>query len=678
MSQHSGNTGRRSNMPGNVALQGLAQRLSVELVASYQSTKTAPVTAGKPMIDAFSRFGTDANVAGITLEDAFTASTGALQRLFARFETSNLDAPAFHVAGVALAAVSRAYGQNQSARGHAAPSDVSFPETQHARLQALHQINRAATANLQLSEMLSTVAEVVRTTTDSDASAIFLYDESTGLLSLQATVGLNPGSVGNVTVRIGNGIIGRAAIEGKLIAAPDAREHESFLSHPGIGDERYTSQVFVPILLQGQDRLVGILNIHSIERRVYDQDELEFLRTVAGELAISIENARRFSSTDERLRQKVSELGTLQRITRMFASTLDIEAVLRMITEQAVDLVHAEAAAVFRPSPSTSAAGYEPIIDYRSGTIRDLVNVEDRDKVVDDVFRTGSIRTSHIRYTDGPATLYCLPLRSARETVGALCLRLRADIELSEDTLGLLQAFSDSAAMAIENAQLYQDAMLSVLTQQTLVQEMHHRVRNNLQTVAALLSLQLRRASDEPWEFELREAINRIQSIAGVHDLLSDERRLGGTTVDIIARMVAEDAHSTLIPPGLKVNFDIQPTTLTVPSRQATIMSLLINELTSNAIHHGFEGRDHGYVRIRAWKDEGMANVEVFNDGAKVPEGFDPAASQGLGMRITQSLVASDLKGRFTITSDEAGTTALMRFPIAEDATSPLAQSELH
>lgn len=672
MTQDSRYTGRKTKMPSNVALQGLAKQLSAELIASYEPTRSAPMAGGKPLIDAFARFGRSSSAASITLEDALAAGTSALQHLFERFGSSGSDPATLHTAGIALAAVARAHAERDMGSEVRHSPDAAFPETQHARLEALHQINRAATANLQLSEMLSTVAKVVRSTTNSDASAIFLYDESTGLLSLQATVGLNPASVGNVTVRIGNGIIGRAALEGKLIAAPDAHQHENFLAHPGIGDEMYTSQVSVPILLQGQNRLVGILNIHSIERRFYDQDELEFLRTVAGELAISIENARQFSGTDERLRQKISELGTLQRITRMFASTLDIEDVLRMITEQAVELVHAEAAAVFRRSIRPTSPGYEPVIDYRFGSVRDLVNVQERDRIVDEVFRTGSIRSSQLNYSDGPATLYCLPLRSAREIVGALCLRIRAGIELSEDTLGLLQAFSDSAAIAIENAQLYQDAMLSVTTQQTLVQEMHHRVRNNLQTVAALLSLQLRRAEDAPWEFELREAINRIQSIAGVHDLLSDERRLGGTTVDVIARMVAEDAHSTLVPSGLKVRFDIPPTALMIPSRQATIMSLLINELTSNAIHHGFKGRDHGYVRIRAWQDNGMANVEVFNDGAKVPEGFDPAQSTGLGMKITQSLVTSDLKGTFTIRSDEAGTTALMSFPIAGEVSSLL------
>lgn len=654
-------------MPSNVALQSLAQRLSSELAAAFNPHATTPIAGGEDMVAAFARFGRATDSAGITLEDALAVATGALREVFLRTNGSASDAATFEAAGIALAAVSRAHTGADGTPVTRSPRDDDFPGTQHARLEALHLINRAATFNLQLSEMLNTVARVVAITTSSDASAIFLYDESTGLLSLQAAVGLSQDAVGSVTVRIGHGIVGRAAIEGKLIAAPDAQQHESFFAHPGIGDEKYRSQLSVPILLQGQNRLVGVLNIHSIDRRIFDQDELEFLRTVAGELAISIENARRYSHTDERLRQKIAELGTLQRVTRSFASTLSIEGVLQLITQQAVEIVHAEAAAIFRPAHTSGKHGYESAIESRTGTVRVLANTAERDRIVGEVLRTGTARRADVRYMDGLATLFCLPLLSARDTVGALCFRLPAGAELGDDTLAMLQAFSDSAAMAIENAQLYRDAMLSLQTQQTLVQEMHHRVRNNLQTVAALLSLQLRRAGNEPWSVELREAISRIQSIAAVHDLLSDERRLAGTTLDVIARMVAEDAHRTLIPPGISVNFDVQPTDLMIPSRQATIMSLLINELAANAISHGFKGREHGTIRIRAWEQYGMANVEVFNDGHKVPARFEPSESQGLGMRITQSLVTSDLKGTFTITSDDEGTTALIRFPIAPD-----------
>ena len=654
-------------MPSNVPLQSLAEQLESRVCSAYDPASGKSLSGGQPLVDAFSEFGERAAQQGIPLEDVMAAGVDTLQAIFERLGGSVSDPGTMMAAGVALSAAARSHIEGKSPSERTAPGAAGELPTQVARLAALHKINRAATADLKLSETLQTIVSVVADTTASDACNVFLYDDTTGLLVLRAAVGLNPASINAVTIRLGSGITGSAALEGRLISAPDAHQHENFLSHPGVGDEIYTSQVAVPILLQGQNRLVGILNIHSISRREFDRDDLEFLQTVAGELAISIENARQYSSTDERLRQKLTELGTLQRVSRMLASTLDLPAVLRLISEQAIELVHAEAAAIFRlPTlPWRATSDTQPIIEYRAGTIREIVNPADRDDVVADVIRTGTLRRSNLEYTDGTSTLFCLPLRTARETVGALCLRLRSGLELDDDTVDLLQAFSDSAAMAIENAQLYQDAMHSIQTQSALVQEMHHRVRNNLQTVAALLSLQLRTAEDAPWATEIREAISRIQSIAAVHDLLSDEERLAGTTVDVIARMVAEDAHSTLIPPGLNVQFDIHESSLTVPSRQATIISLLINELTANAISHGFQGRDTGTVRIRAWEASGMAHIEVFNDGRGVPDGFDPASSSGLGMRITQRLVTSDLKGTFRIASDDQGTSALITFPLA-------------
>jgi two-component sensor histidine kinase/putative methionine-R-sulfoxide reductase with GAF domain len=657
-------------MISNASLGELAAILTHDLKAAYGTLDGRSIQGGQPLVEAFAAFAKSARDARMTLEDVMAASVDTLQELFEQFGSGAAADPAtIRAAGIALATVSRVFHETPPTE-HDGSGIISDPlPAQMSRLSALHQINRAATANLSLPDMLQQIASIVTEAADGDACSIFMYNDGTGLLTLRAGVGLSPVSVGSATLRLGFGITGLAASEQKLIAAPDAHEHESFLAHPGIGDEIYTSQVSVPITSKGESKLVGILNIYSIRRREYSDDELEFLQTVAGELAISIENTRQFSQTDERLRRKVAELGTLQRVSRMLASTLDLADVLRLITEQAMELVHADAAAIFRIRETTNAGRRDavPTIEYRVGPVREMIDDADRDRVVAQVLLTGTAKRDEISFVDGVSTLFCLPLRSARETVGAICLRLRPSVEVDEDTLGILQAFSDSAAMAIENAQLYQDAMHSIQTQSALVQEMHHRVRNNLQTVAALLSLQLRSAEDAPWATEIREAISRIQSIAAVHDLLSDEKRLAGTTVDVIARMVAEDAHSTLIPPGIQVRFDIQTSTLTVASRQATILSLLINELTANAISHGFRNRDHGYVRIRAWEDDGMANVEVFNDGHRVPEGFDPARSEGLGMRITQRLVTSDLKGTFSIMSGPNGTTALMHFPIAED-----------
>jgi len=251
------------------------------------------------------------------------------------------------------------------------------------------------------------------------------------------------------------------------------------------------------------------------------------------------------------------------------------------------------------------------------------------------------------------------------------------DAELPEDELGLLQAFSDAATVAIENATLYQDARRGLEVASALLQEMHHRVRNNLQTVAALLSIQLRHNEGAPWASHLREAISRVQAIAAVHDLLSDERRLGGTTIDVIARHAADEAYGTLTPPGLTVTFDVPASDVRVPSKQATILALLINELVANAVKHGFSGRDRGTISIRAHQDKGEATIEIWNDGEAIPADFDPSGGHGLGMRIIQRLVSADLHGSFHIGPSDGGSIAILRFPIAQDESGVLTDRPL-
>jgi len=655
-------------MASGVTIQSLASQLSETLRDAYEGA-ASQVLGTQPLREAFGSFGRAAALAGVPLEDAMSGGVDALQSLFERVGGNTADPATMIAAGIALAALARSYEQaHPGSPSYRAPSDDELVmPTQLNRLSALHRINRAATANLKLSEMLETVTRVVAETTNSDACAVFLYDAATDSLALRAAVGLNAATINAITLRPGTGITGRSAAEARAIVAPDAHKHEAYFSAPSMGDDAYTSQASVPMLIHGANRLVGVLNILSVERRVFDEDEIAFLQTVAGELAISIENARLYSRTDARLRRKVTELGTLQRVSRTVASSLDLNDVLRAIGEAAVELINAEAAAIFRlPSASSANGGPEPTVEFRVGEARQIIDESRRDQLIRDVIETSAAHATDMEYSDGSRRLFCLPLRSAREPLGALCLRLRPGAELTEDELGLLQAFSDSASIAIENASLYQEAKLGLETTSALLQEMHHRVRNNLQTVAALLSIQIRQDEGAPSSIHLREAVSRIQAIAAVHDLLSDERRLGGTTVDTIARLVAEEAHTTLIPPGMTVEFDIVPSDVVVPSKQATVLALLTNELVSNAVSHGFKGRKHGKVTIRTIRNGDYATVEVENDGRRVPEGFDPRRSTGLGMRIVQRLVTSDLQGDFAIRALNKGTVAAITFPISE------------
>jgi two-component system, sensor histidine kinase PdtaS len=655
-----------------IAIHDLGDRLIADLRADYPSGARLGSASAQALRDRLAKFGTEAGRSGVRLEEAMSAAIAALQDFFDRTGGQGSDPATALAAGTALAALAASF--------HEAEKSVSETESNLGDaplpwLAALHRINRSATADLNLSDRLKTAVRVLADTTGADACSIMLYDETTDTLALRAAVGLNPAAVGVLTLHPGMTITGCAAAEQRVIAAPDARCHPSYAPIPATGEDVYASQISVPMVLrQGAEPevLVGVINLFTLQRREFSDDEIAFLQTVAGELAIGIENARLYSRTDARLQRKITELGTMQRVSHTIASTLDLDDVLRLIAEQAVALFNVEAAAIIRFPGRPGDPPEPPTVGYRAGQAKDIVDERGRDEVIREVMRTGAARAVDMDYVDGSGRLYCLPLRSAREPFGALCLRMAPDAELPEDELGLLQAFSDAATVAIENATLYQDARRGLEVASALLQEMHHRVRNNLQTVAALLSIQLRHNEGAPWASHLREAISRVQAIAAVHDLLSDERRLGGTTIDVIARHAADEAYGTLTPPGLTVTFDVPASDVRVPSKQATILALLINELVANAVKHGFSGRDRGTISIRAHQDKGEATIEIWNDGEAIPADFDPSGGHGLGMRIIQRLVSADLHGSFHIGPSDGGSIAILRFPIAQDESGVL------
>jgi two-component system, sensor histidine kinase PdtaS len=650
-----------------IAIHDLGDRLITDLRADYPSGARLGNGSAQALRDRLAKFGAEAARSGVRLEEAMSAAIAALQDFFDRTGGQGGDPATALAAGTALAALAASFHEAEKA---ATGIESTVGDAPLPWLAALHRINRSATADLNLSDRLKTAVRVLADTTGADACSIMLYDETTDTLALRAAVGLNPAAVGVLTLHPGMTITGCAASEQRVIAAPDARRHPLYAPIPATGEDVYASQISVPmVLLRGAEPevLVGVINLFTLQRREFSDDEIAFLQTVAGELAIGIENARLYSRTDARLQRKITELGTMQRVSHTIASTLDLEHVLRLIAEQAVALFNVEAAAIFRFPGRSGDPPEPPTVSYRVGRAKDVIDEPGRDEVIREVMRTGAARAVDMDYVDGSGRLFCLPLRSAREPFGALCLRMAPGAELPEDELGLLQAFSDAATVAIENATLYQDARRGLEVASALLQEMHHRVRNNLQTVAALLSIQLRHNEGAPWASHLREAISRVQAIAAVHDLLSDEQRLGGTTVDVIARHAADEAYGTLTPPGLTVTFDVPASDVRVPSKQATILALLINELVANAVKHGFSGRNRGTISIRAHQEQGEAIIEIWNDGESIPEDFDPSGGHGLGMRIIQRLVSADLHGSFRIGPSDGGSIAILRFPIAQD-----------
>jgi two-component sensor histidine kinase len=197
--------------------------------------------------------------------------------------------------------------------------------------------------------------------------------------------------------------------------------------------------------------------------------------------------------------------------------------------------------------------------------------------------------------------------------------------------------------------------------QAALVKEIHHRVKNNLQTVASLMRLKRRRAKNEETRRALLDSENRVLSMAVVHEYLSRADRQDINIREVAQRIIQETKRGVLSDEKqISVVLESQ-NNLYLPARQATACALVINELIQNAIEHGYVDRQVGRIAVQLEDRGDEVIVAVVDDGVGLPPGFDLTQTQSLGLTIVQTLATSDLKGSFVIES-EHGTTATVRF----------------
>ncbi|MCA0294925.1 MAG: sensor histidine kinase [Actinobacteria bacterium] len=217
---------------------------------------------------------------------------------------------------------------------------------------------------------------------------------------------------------------------------------------------------------------------------------------------------------------------------------------------------------------------------------------------------------------------------------------------------GLLVMCRDTTELRSRERQL--------VTKDATIREIHHRVKNNLQTVAALLRLQARRISSPEAKGALNDAMKRVAAIAVVHEILSqafDSAVKFDDVADRLLRMVGDVAAT-----GGKVRMVREGSFGYVPADVATSLSLVLTELCQNAVEHGLREQS-GEVLVRPLQQDGELVVEVRNFGEPLPEGFTITSSTSLGLSIVSTLVA-DLGGTFTLASDAAATTATVRVPL--------------
>jgi two-component sensor histidine kinase/ABC-type branched-subunit amino acid transport system ATPase component len=250
----------------------------------------------------------------------------------------------------------------------------------------------------------------------------------------------------------------------------------------------------------------------------------------------------------------------------------------------------------------------------------------------------------------------CAPLKIRGKMEGIIELFFNfGDIQ---PDMGVIKTFANQLALAVENTRL--------LGRSALLQEAHHRIKNNLQSVISLLALQSEKSCSQEVEKAISQSINRIKAIAGVHELLSkDQRAISHINIRQIVQKLIDWAFVKVDSKRIKISFAGQD--LLLPYKKATSLALAINELINNCIEHAFPNGRNGKIDVRMKRSGDNVIFEIIDNGVGFPEiNQDKLREDGhLGLWLVQLLVTSDLAGEFNIVRS-GGIKMLITFSVEE------------
>lgn len=195
-----------------------------------------------------------------------------------------------------------------------------------------------------------------------------------------------------------------------------------------------------------------------------------------------------------------------------------------------------------------------------------------------------------------------------------------------------------------------------------MIQEIHHRVKNNMQTIASLLRLQSRRAKSEEVQRALQEGINRILSVAVIHEFLAHQDARVINIRDVSQRIINQ-VQEGVLDSERGIRLDLRGPNIYLPTQPATVCALVINELLQNALEHGYERQEGGTVTVNLRDDGEQVTISVDDDGVGLPKEFDLAETSSLGLQIVKTLAEGDLKGSFELYGRDNGVSAVVTFP---------------
>ena len=569
------------------------------------------------------------------------------------------------------------------------------------QLATLNEITRQLTSTLEQEPLLQNILENAVNILNCEAGTLFLVDEQTGDLVFRVTVGPVTGTLLGQRIPAGTGVVGKAVQTRSPVIENDGVRS---LSRFDEIDKQtgFSSKSLLAVPMQIKERVIGVIEV--INRRdglPFIEDDQDILTAFAGQAAVAMENARLLASTDEELTKTVDELQVMGRIVRELNASLEVDRAMRITLEWAMRQSNAEAGLIGMLDGEQlrlmAQEGYEEVFtDPSNGHLSlelpaikaSLASGQPNQVSLISAGQKGILPTAHTQIT--------IPIRREADVIGLLLLESMSD---SQENLAFLNRLSDNAAIAIYNAQLYDEVQRANDAKSDFVSFVAHELKNPMTSIKGYTELlaagSVGQINDMQTNF-LHTIRSNVERMSVLVSDLNDNAKIeaGRLRLDYRAVSVADIVDDVLRSTKRQIEDKKQSVDLLLSEDLPNVwadpvrVGQVLTNLASNAHKYTPEG---GKIILGAelspnqWDPEGakeVVHIWVKDDGigisiedqAKIFQKFfrsddskaREAPGTGLGLNITKSLVEMQ-GGRIWFESEyRTGTTFHFTVPVAQ------------
>ena len=312
-----------------------------------------------------------------------------------------------------------------------APDTSRETERKLQELSFLHEITQLASSTRDWDAMLRLIIDRTTDAMQAEVSSLYLLERREGILRLAATNGLDRRSIGRATLRVGEGIVGWVANARVPLAVRDVRNEPRFKWVSAVDQSRFTSMLSVPLVTR--DEVVGVMNVQTVDARDFDRGEIDFLQTIANQLAGIIEISRLRRDAERKLR----EVSALFEVSNVLTSTLELDEVLALVVDRLVRVYPGASGAVL-----LREGDGRPVLRARSGELP---------RAALSAARTALAEARPVVGADHLA----LPLLAGERLLGAVALSVPGQLAFADPEVAFVGALANQAALAIDKAALF-------------------------------------------------------------------------------------------------------------------------------------------------------------------------------------------------------------------------------